>query len=183
MTTLTIFAQEPKGITHLSRTEDGKEIARALDKIGIRFERWTADKVLAPGADQAEILSAYQRDIDRMINEGGYQSADVVRMQPEHPDRDMMRKKFLDEHTHSEDEVRFFVEGAGAFYLRSDDKVYQVVCNRGDLLSVPTGQRHWFDMGPKPLFCAIRLFTSPTGWAANFTGDKIAQAVPLYEAA
>jgi 1,2-dihydroxy-3-keto-5-methylthiopentene dioxygenase len=183
MTTLTIFAKEPGKVTRLSRSEEEREIKRALDQIGIRFERWKADKTLAPGAGQEDILDAYQRDVDRMINEGGYQSADVVRMQPDHPDRDAMRQKFLSEHTHSEDEVRFFVEGAGAFYLRDDDRVYQVVCTRGDLISVPTGQRHWFDMGPKPLFCAIRLFTSPSGWAANFTGDKIADDVPLYEAA
>jgi 1,2-dihydroxy-3-keto-5-methylthiopentene dioxygenase len=183
MTTLTIFAKEPGKVTRLSRTEEERKIRDELEKIGIRFERWKAEQVLAPGADQEAILKAYGRDVDRLKTADGYQSADVVRMQPDHPEREAMRQKFLSEHTHSEDEVRFFVEGAGAFYLRNDDRVYQVVCTRGDLISVPTGQRHWFDMGPKPLFCAIRLFTSPTGWAANFTGDKIADAVPLYEAA
>ena len=60
------------------------------------------------------------------------------------------------------------------------DKVYQVVCTRDDLLSVPAGTQHWFDMGPEPYFTAIRLFISPDGWVAKFTGDKISSAIPRF---
>ena len=81
-----------------------------------------------------------------------------------------LRKKFLDEHTHSEDEVRFFVAGAGLFSLHLGDEVYEVLCQQGDLIGGPDGTRHWFDMGPNPFFVAIRLFTNPAGWVANFTG-------------
>ena len=101
----------------------------------------------------------------------------------EHPERDAMRQKFLSEHKHGDDEVRFFVEGAGAFYLRDDARVLKVVCEQGDLLSVPKHTRHWFDMGPRPLFAAIRLFTTPDGWVAEFTGDKIAGTIPGYDPA
>ncbi|MEO9170422.1 MAG: cupin, partial [Candidatus Baltobacteraceae bacterium] len=93
-----------------------------------------------------------------------------------------MRKKFLDEHQHVEDEVRFFVEGRGAFYLHAGGRVYQTVCCKGDLISVPAGTKHWFDMGPDPEFTAIRLFINPEGWVANFTGDPIANDYPKLDA-
>lgn len=170
-----------KGKTPSDLTRDERDIRRALMPFDVTYERWEANAPLAPGAGQDAVLAAYRKDVDRLMKIGGYQSCDVVRLHPEHPDRDAMRQKFLSEHTHDDDEVRFFVEGAGAFYLRNNDTVLKVVCEQGDLLSVPKHTRHWFDMGPRPFFAAIRLFTTPDGWVASFTGDKIADTVPKYE--
>jgi 1,2-dihydroxy-3-keto-5-methylthiopentene dioxygenase len=105
---------------------------------------------------------------------------DVIRMHPEHPDREALRRKFLSEHRHTEDEVRFFVEGSGAFYLHADGKVFRTVCERGDLMSVPDGMPHWFDAGARPSFAAIRLFTNTEGWAAHYTGSDIAEKFPAF---
>jgi len=159
-------------------TTDGDRIAAELGRVGVRFERWAADAELPPGADQATILAAYKSSVDRLINECGYQSMDVIRLEKGTPNTEPTRQKFLNEHQHSEDEVRFFVEGRGAFYLHVDGRVYQTICVKGDLISVPAGTKHWFDMGPDPEFAAIRLFINPDGWVANFTGDAIAQAFP-----
>jgi 1,2-dihydroxy-3-keto-5-methylthiopentene dioxygenase len=101
-------------------------------------------------------------------------------MKPDHPEKAAMRTKFLSEHTHSEDEVRFFVEGSGLFSLHIGGSVYLVTCERGDLLSVPAGTRHWFDMGDSPRFAAIRLFLDPSGWVAKYTGDAIADRFPKH---
>jgi 1,2-dihydroxy-3-keto-5-methylthiopentene dioxygenase len=181
VTKLTVF-DLTKGAQAQSSTSDQRDIVKALIPFDVRFERWEATAVLPPGAGQDAVLSAYARDVERLKKLGGYQSADVVRMHPEHPDREMMRQKFLSEHTHGDDEVRFFVEGSGAFYLRNKEHVLQVVCEAGDLLSVPAHTRHWFDMGPRPHFAAIRLFTTPDGWVASFTGDKIADTIPKFAA-
>ena len=78
-------------------------------------------------------------------------------------------------------EIRLFVDGAGLFYLRFDDLVAMVRCERGDLLMVPAGTRHWFDMGARPSFCAIRFFGTPDGWKAAFTGDEIARRFPSFD--
>jgi 1,2-dihydroxy-3-keto-5-methylthiopentene dioxygenase len=182
MTALTVWREDapnaPETVTH-----DAREIATLLEAAGIRFERWNAGAALAADADQDAVLSAYADDIARLQREGGYAAADVVRLPKGTPNTGPMREKFLAEHTHSEDEVRFFVEGSGAFYLRIGGKVYRVVCERNDLLGVPAGTRHWFDMGPDPHFAAIRLFTNTEGWVAEFTGDSIAARFPQYESA
>ncbi|MBU0657026.1 MAG: cupin [Gammaproteobacteria bacterium] len=160
---------------------DYSAISELLQTFGVRFERWEANAPLADNASQEEVIAAYRADIERLMEENGFQSVDVVSLTPDHPDKDMFRNKFLAEHTHSEYEVRFFVDGQGLFYLHLGDKVYTVLCEKGDLISVPAGATHWFDMGPNPRFKAIRLFTNPEGWVANFTGSDIAKRFPLLE--
>lgn len=156
-------------------------IADELNKVGILFERWHADREITEDADADTITAAYKDEIDRLINDRGYQTHDVLSMYPTHPDKDAFRQKFLAEHTHSEDEVRFFVRGQGLFVIHSGDRVYAMLCKKDDLISVPANTKHWFDMGPNPSFTAIRIFNNPEGWVANFTGDDIAKRFPLLE--
>ncbi|MGB6986863.1 MAG: hypothetical protein WBD74_12885 [Candidatus Aquilonibacter sp.] len=175
--TLRVWNDSDPG-TLLVDTSDGERIAQELNVVGVRFERWAADAELPKGADQQTVLDAYKSSIDKLVDECGYQTLDVIRLERGTPNTEPMRKKFLDEHQHSEDEVRFFVEGRGAFYLHLNDRVYQTVCVKGDLISVPAGTKHWFDMGADPEFTAIRLFNNQEGWVANFTGDAIASGFP-----
>jgi len=179
MSRLTIYSDENPQRPLLDTT-GGAQIAGALASIRVRFERWSATRELPREVDDAAVLEAYRADIERLKNECGYQSVDVLRCLPDNPKRAELRLKFLDEHTHDDDEVRFFVEGAGVFYLRAAGKVHMTLCERGDLISVPAGTRHWFDMGPTPHFTVIRLFTTPEGWVAKFTGEPIARRFPAY---
>jgi 1,2-dihydroxy-3-keto-5-methylthiopentene dioxygenase len=159
----------------LQQTSDQKEIAACLNVIGVRFEQWEAAHPLTPSSSGEEIQEAYRADINRLKEENGFQSVDVLRMSPDHPKKEELRQKFLNEHTHDEPEVRFFVEGSGLFFLHVDGRVYSVLCEKGDLISIPQNYRHWFDMGTEPLFTAIRFFTRTEGWVAHFTGDPISQ--------
>jgi len=177
MSRLRIF-DDRHGDTVLASFDTHADIARELGAVGVRFEQWQATQPVAPGASQDEVIAAYRSDIDRLMREEGYQTVDVVSLTPDHPDRAAFRQKFLSEHTHAEDEVRFFVAGAGQFTLHIGDKVYDVLCERGDLIGVPDGTRHWFDMSESPYFVAIRLFNNPAGWVAEFTGDTIAERFP-----
>lgn len=150
------------------------EIANALAEIGVRFERWEARHDVQPGEGQDVILSAYRGHIDALMESEGYITVDVVSISADHPDKDELRQKFLSEHTHAEDEVRFFVAGHGLFSMHAGGKVYEILCEQSDLISIPANTRHWFDMGPNPGFVAIRLFNNPEGWVAHFTGNDIA---------
>ena len=90
--------------------------------------------------------------------------------------------EYLGEMTYGDFEVRFFVDGSGLFYLHVDDKVYLVLCEKGDLISVPANVSHWFDMGKEPSFKCIRLFTTEDGWVGDFTGSDIASKFPDMDA-
>lgn len=177
MSRLRIY-EEARPDTALATHNDLAAIARELATVGVRFEQWEATQPVVPGASQDEVITAYRADIDRLMSEKGYQAVDVISLKPDNPDRAAFRKKFLNEHTHSEDEVRFFVAGAGQFTLHIGEKIYEVLCESGDLIGVPDRTRHWFDMSESPYFIAIRLFTNKEGWVAEFTGEDIAERFP-----
>ncbi|MBD1553380.1 1,2-dihydroxy-3-keto-5-methylthiopentene dioxygenase [Pseudomonas typographi] len=180
MSRLTVYHESSPALPNkvLTHIED---IAATLAEHGVRFERWQANAPITPGASQDEVIAAYQGQIQRLMNECGYLTVDVISLNADHPQKAELREKFLDEHRHGEDEVRFFVAGRGLFTLHLGDYVYAVLCEKNDLISVPAGTPHWFDMGEHPHFVAIRLFNNAEGWVARFTGESIARRFPLLE--
>lgn len=178
MSHLQIFS-DADGATPVLESSDRTVIADALGRIGVTFEHWETRDVATP----ADVLNAYAVEINALKARGGYRSVDVMTVAPDHPERASLRTKFLSEHTHAEDEVRFFVDGEGLFTLHHGGQVYNALCTRGDLMSVPAGMKHWFDMGAAPHFTVIRLFQNPDGWVASFTGDPIAERFPRHEPA
>ncbi|KJY86993.1 acireductone dioxygenase [Pseudoalteromonas piscicida] len=180
MSQLTIYqVQNPSQA--LQQEQDANIIASLLSEQGVRFEQWQANTDITAEMSQDDIINAYQSDIERLKAQGGYQTVDVISLAKGNPSASELRQKFLFEHTHSEDEVRFFVKGQGLFCLHLNDKVYQVLCQQGDLISVPENTPHWFDMGSDPAFTAIRLFNNQEGWVAKSTDSEIAKQFPLLD--
>lgn len=182
MTLMQVMLEQERDQVRL-RTSDIDEIVAALAPHGVRLERWRT-RSLPEGAAADVVLAEYADEVRRLSQDGGYWLVDVVRMHPDAADTEWdikaraAREKFLDEHTHDEDEIRFFVDGRGCFYLHLRDEVYAVVCEAGDIISVPHGTKHWFDMGDTPQFCAIRFFQNDDGWVATFTGATISSRMP-----
>jgi 1,2-dihydroxy-3-keto-5-methylthiopentene dioxygenase len=170
-----------------SRTDEVGVIGVELGKRGIVFDRWPTVPGLDAATPTAEILASYRDQVTELNADGRYRHIDVARLQPDHDDprwpdtAKAAREKFLSEHRHAEDEVRFFVAGRGCFYLHLEPEVVAVVCEGGDLLSVPAGTRHWFDMGARPDFIAIRFFEELDGWVGDFTGDPIGARFPTLD--
>lgn len=150
MSTLMICQHDSPNI--ISTFTEHRAITECLAKQGVQFESWQANKPLSSEADQGEVMAAYEDSINVLNKKFDFNSVDVVSLQPDHPDKAAFRQKFLAEHTHADFEVRFFVEGRGLFYLHLGDKVYMVLCEKGDLISVPANTMHWFDMGENPFF-------------------------------
>lgn len=176
MSRLTIYADDAPG-TKLLQTEDADTIAAELGRIGVRFERWQSTVAVSPDDSQDDILTAYRPHLDALMG-GKAGSADVIRLTPDHPQAAAMRAKFLEEHIHTEDEVRFFVDGGGNFIMHVNGRIYDARCEAGDLISVPANTRHWFDAGAAPRFTALRIFEDTSGWVPHFTGDDISKRFP-----
>jgi 1,2-dihydroxy-3-keto-5-methylthiopentene dioxygenase len=179
MSLLTIHRDDAPGAAPLLATDDPAVIAAELARIGVRFERWTDVAPPPFEADNDTVLRTYRPHLDRLMAGAGHGTADVIRLTPETPNLDAIRAKFLSEHTHTEDEVRFFVHGSGNFVLHVDGRVFDAHCTAGDLISVPTGTKHWFDGGLAPRCVVLRVFTDTSGWAAHYTGDAIAERFPV----
>jgi 1,2-dihydroxy-3-keto-5-methylthiopentene dioxygenase len=161
-----------------TQIEDPKQIKQFLNERGVFFDQWTADVAFEDTATEAEILQAYSSTLAPYMDANGYKTADVISINHLTPNYEAIREKFLSEHTHSEDEVRFFVDGQGHFWfnLNDDEPVFNVLCQSGDLISVPAGTKHWFDAGEfQPKVKAIRIFIDQSGWVPNYTLSKIEQ--------
>jgi len=182
MTRLIVYSAKNPAEIFLD-TENFEVISGKIAEIGARLERWEALHPLKANATADEIFAAYAPEVDRLKRERGYTNGDVVHIRPGNPNWPALRQKFISEHTHGEDEVRFFVEGSGAFFLHIGDKVLEVIGEKNDLLSVPHGVPHWFDGGPEGNFTCIRLFTDQEAWAAKYTGDSISDGFPRYNKA
>jgi 1,2-dihydroxy-3-keto-5-methylthiopentene dioxygenase len=177
MSRLTVYADDAPGAV-VFRSEDAGNIAAELSPLGVRFERWDSSVALSPDDAADKILAAYKPYLDGLMGAAGAGSADVIRLRPDSPNLPAIRAKFLSEHIHTEDEIRFFVHGSGNFVLHADGKIFDVHCTQGDLISVPARTKHWFDAGEAPDFTALRVFTDTSGWVPHYTGDAISEAFP-----
>ncbi|HJT20221.1 MAG TPA: hypothetical protein VJ746_07110 [Nitrospira sp.] len=157
---------------------DEQEIRRFLDARGILYDRWCLEREVSKSASGAEVLAAFGPWLDPFMRSGGYRAVDMITVSSETPNLPAIRDKFLREHTHSEDEVRMFVEGEGLFWFhleRPEDEVFSLLCQKGDLISVPANTKHWFDLGDNPNVRAIRIFTDQAGWVPHYTDSGIEQ--------
>lgn len=151
---------------------DPSEITAYLANIGIEYERWRADADLSPDAPADEILAAYAPQIEQLKARGGYVTGDVIDVNPQTAGLEEMLARFNIEHTHDEDEVRYIVAGRGLFHIHPQGwPVVAIEVTSGDLIRVPRGTLHWFNLCSDRRIRAIRLFQSKAGWAPHYTGS------------
>jgi 1,2-dihydroxy-3-keto-5-methylthiopentene dioxygenase len=153
---------------------DIEQIHSYLANIGIDYERWESAKPLPADASADDILGAYSEQIAQLKNKGGYTTADVIDIKPDLPGLDAMLARFNIEHWHDEDEVRYIIAGRGLFHLHpSTGPVIAVEVEAGDLIRVPKGTLHWFDLCGDRRIRAIRLFQNQSGWTPNYTNSAV----------
>jgi len=151
-----------------------EEIRTFLDGIGIAYERWETRHSHLDEASAEQVLAAYGEQLNRLKAEGGYQTADVIDVSPETPGLDTMLAKFNIEHWHDEDEVRYILAGRGLFHVHPrQGPVVAIEVEAGDLIRVPRGTRHWFDLCGEKQIRAIRLFQDTSGWTPHYTNSAV----------
>jgi len=153
---------------------DPEAIAAYLADRGIDYERWTCDPPVAAAAPASEVLAAYATKIDVLKAAGGYVTADVIDVTSATPGLEGMLARFNSEHWHDEDEVRLIVEGRGLFHIHPPElPVFAIEVEAGDLIRVPKGTHHWFDLCADRRIRAIRLFQDTSGWTPHYTHSGV----------
>jgi 1,2-dihydroxy-3-keto-5-methylthiopentene dioxygenase len=156
------------------RIEDPDEIREFLEPYGIWYEKWDVEGRIGPDASNEEILEAYSDEIARLKQKGGFVTADVINVSSETPNLDTLLAKFDKEHTHSEDEIRFTVKGAGVFQINPENgPVFAVQVESGDLINVPANTKHWFHLCDDRNIRCIRLFLDMSGWTPHYIDDGV----------
>jgi 1,2-dihydroxy-3-keto-5-methylthiopentene dioxygenase len=151
-------------------------IGSFLSRYAIDYAQWTPNAPVAADAPPDAVLAAYAREVNALKESGGYVTADVIDVRAETPNLDAMLAKFNREHWHDEDEVRFIVEGRGVFHVHpAGGPVFAIEVEAGDLIRVPRGTHHWFDLCAERRIRAIRLFQDPSGWTPHYTGSGVDQ--------
>ena len=150
------------------------EITSLLASHGIDYERWNPAHPVADDAPAEEILRAYAREIDELKQRGGYVTADVIDVDPNTTGLDAMLAKFSREHWHDEDEVRFIIAGHGLFHIHTTaGPVLAIEVEAGDLIRVPRGTLHWFNLCADRRIRTIRLFQDTAGWTPHYTDSGV----------
>ena len=168
MAVVTILTEDNKTLT--SR----EEIVTGLAGHGIDYERWEPSHPVADDAPAQEILDAYSHEIEQLKTRGGYVTADVIDVSPATPGLDEMLAKFNREHWHDEDEVRFIIAGHGLFHIHTTaGAVLSIEMEAGDLIRVPKGTLHWFNLCNDRRIRAIRLFQDMAGWTPHYTESRV----------
>jgi 1,2-dihydroxy-3-keto-5-methylthiopentene dioxygenase len=117
----------------------------------------------------------YREPLDLLKGARGYVAEDIIELGPKTPNLDAICAKFIDEHHHDDDEVRFVLEGEGVFDIRShDDRWMRVVVERGDLIVVPAGRHHRFLLTDKKQIRCVRLFKDQSGWVPHYRAASTA---------
>ena len=151
-----------------------EEITLGLAEHGIDYERWQPAHPVRDDAPPDEILCAYATEIEQLKTRGGYVTADVIDVTPTTPGLDDMLAKFKHEHWHDEDEVRFIIAGHGLFHIHSKTgHVLAIEVSAGDLIRVPRGTLHWFNLCSDRRIRAIRLFQDTAGWTPHYTESHV----------
>ena len=156
------------------KIEGAEDVTAFLATQGIDYERAKPGRAVQAGAPAAELLDAYKDKIDELKARGGYVTADVIDVFPDTPNLETMLNKFNSEHWHDEDEVRFIVEGRGLFHIHpAAGPVFAIEVEAGDLIRVPRGTHHWFDLCADRRIRAIRLFQDSAGWTPRYTESGV----------
>jgi 1,2-dihydroxy-3-keto-5-methylthiopentene dioxygenase len=153
---------------------DTSELQAFLAGFGVDYEQAAPAVPLPPGAPAADVLDAYRPKIEELNARGGYVTADVIDVTAATPGLEAMLARFTSEHWHDEDEVRFIIEGRGLFHIHpKDGPVFAIEVEAGDLIRVPRGTHHWFDLCGDRRIRAIRLFQDPAGWTPHYTDSGV----------
>lgn len=111
----------------------------------------------------------YRAPLDEVKRRRDYVEEDIIELSPGTPNLEAICAKFVDEHYHDDDEVRFVLEGEGIFDIRSlDDRWMRVQVDQGDLIIVPKNRHHRFLLTDKKAIRCVRLFKDTKGWTPHY---------------
>ena len=136
-----------------------EEPASAISREALASRGILSWDVPADEAARAEMIAAIKR-------EHGYVDEDFVELGPKTENLDAICAKFDKEHFHTEDEVRFVVEGAGIFDIRDEaDRWLRIEVTPGDMIVIPARKYHRFYLTDSRQIRCMRLFANHDGWA------------------
>ncbi|TKA73185.1 1,2-dihydroxy-3-keto-5-methylthiopentene dioxygenase [Cryomyces minteri] len=115
-------------------------------------------------------------DVDALARERGYKNRDEITISPATMGAAAYEAKvraFFDEHLHEDEEIRYILDGAGFFDVRSrGDDWLRIRLERFDVMVMPAGIYHRFTTDDKNYTKAMRLFKDDPKWTPLVRGAE-----------
>ncbi|MFT0624889.1 acireductone dioxygenase [Ectopseudomonas guguanensis] len=156
------------------------DIASTLAAVGLDYRQVELPAALRPGCEQAEFDQAYGLWLQAFMGNEGHVQQELFNLQRNHPQKLELRARYLDEQVQASTCAWLFIGGFAQLSVHLDGYVYRLQGERGDLLTLAAGTRHWFDLGEEPHALVLRLSQSEE--TPERTGDDIASRFPRLEA-
>ncbi|MCE9501320.1 MAG: cupin domain-containing protein [Leptospira sp.] len=162
--------------------KDNSEVKKFLNSRGIDYEHWdtpaSANSLLSKDtlndAEKEELLGKLDNRFEELKSKFGYRTRDLVVLHPGVPGIKDMLAKFDKVHYHTDEEVRYIVDGSGIFGFSIKGEKFLVHVSRNDYISVPRNTNHWFYLDEKMRIKAVRYFQDMSGWVPNYVEETAA---------
>ncbi|EPG66110.1 acireductone dioxygenase [Leptospira wolffii] len=166
----------------LPEITDNAEVKSFLEKRGVLYDHWLVpeesksltDKQVLVDEEKETLLKNLDYRFEVLKEKEGYQSRDLIVLHPDVPGLGEMLAKFDKVHYHTDDEVRYIVDGSGVFGFALGGEKFLVKVFKNDFISVPKNTNHWFTLDENKRIKAVRYFQDMSGWVPNYVEETTA---------
>ncbi|VXD24224.1 Acireductone dioxygenase [Planktothrix serta PCC 8927] len=160
------------------------EIQRELACLNIHLNHWSVgtdaqviELVNQPALNNEEketVLQGLDQYFEELKQKAGYQSRDLIVLNPDTPNLETLLAKFEQCHIHADNEIRYIVDGEGVFgFVRPDGSQVELTVEAEEYINVPANTEHWFYLTETRRIKAVRYFTTTEGWTPEYTDTEI----------
>lgn len=173
MSKLRIFSKE--SAAHLEmETRLPLEIEQLLGDVGIVYRHLEIAQATGKLMASEELLDNLKQEIMASHPQQKFAFCSMASVSENFPNYERLRLRYLSEYYVEEDEGFLVIEGKCLLSFHTGRQVLQLLCEKGDFITIPAKLLRWMDMGSKASFTVIKCSEQAEAPVIFYTGSLIA---------